>query len=466
MNAKRLLSMMIVVGLAPAGLPAEASKAGAQASAADIARKAAKTGKVSFMLTEPEELVALMGEPAKRQTTIKGEREVLQFTYPSVRAVFFRANGASTPFSLWALSIERNTVDIGQGRKICLRSEKDLCKLTNWHVGLAGASLVKVDLRSQGKLLSRLPFDIRTAWPPVGRLPKGFDPARLLEDGKDPGLGVRRLHARGIDGRGVGIVIIDQPLLEEHQEYKDRLRHYEAIDCEGTKPQMHGPPVVSIAVGKRCGVAPRATLAYFAVPTWSEKWWDNKPYSALLHRILDENRKAKPHERIRVVSISQGQFPKWPHYDLWRQAVRRAEAEGVLVVLCGLETLPYLMLRRIEGRDPDNPKSYGLTKLGNSYCYPDVGEVDAELLVLAENRTIASHCGPDVYTYCREGGLSWAAPYLGGLAAMAFQVNRDIAPGRIVALWKQTATRTEVGPIVNPVGFIEAVKKSKEGGSS
>jgi len=30
-------------------------------------------------------------------------------------------------------------------------------------------------------------------------------------------------------------------------------------------------------------------------------------------------------------------------------------------------------------------------------------------------------------------------------------------------LWKQTATVTEVGPVVNPIGFIDAVKKSKAG---
>ena len=52
---------------------------------------------------------------------------------------------------------------------------------------------------------------------------------------------------------------------------------------------------------------------------------------------------------------------------------------------------------------------------------------------------------------------------VGGLAALAFQVNPDVAPARIIELWKQTATKTDVGPIVNPVGFIEAVKKFKAG---
>jgi hypothetical protein len=56
--------------------------------------------------------------------------------------------------------------------------------------------------------------------------------------------------------------------------------------------------------------------------------------------------------------------------------------------------------------------------------------------------------------------MSWAAPYLAGLAALAYQVDPQIEPERIVELWLQTAVQTEAGPIINPVGFIEAVRKA------
>lgn len=42
--------------------------------------------------------------------------------------------------------------------------------------------------------------------------------------GLNPDEEVRRLHARGIMGRHVGIAIIDRPLLTRHQEFADRLR--------------------------------------------------------------------------------------------------------------------------------------------------------------------------------------------------------------------------------------------------
>jgi len=56
------------------------------------------------------------------------------------------------------------------------------------------------------------------------------------------------------------------------------------------------------------------------------------------------------------------------------------------------------------------------------------------------------------------GGMSWAAPYLAGLAAMALQLDGAINPDTIVELPLNTSTKTKVGPVVNPGGFIEAVK--------
>jgi hypothetical protein len=58
--------------------------------------------------------------------------------------------------------------------------------------------------------------------------------------------------------------------------------------------------------------------------------------------------------------------------------------------------------------------------------------------------------------------MSWAAPYLAGLAALAYQVNPEIEPKTIVELWLKTAVQTEAGAIVNPAGFIKAVQNNKK----
>ena len=110
------------------------------------------------------------------------------------------------------------------------------------------------------------------------------------------------------------------------------------------------------------------------------------------------------------------------------------------------------MLARINGKNPDDPASY---KSGIYGVRPGV------VLVPTNNRTTASHTGKNTYTYWRQAGMSWAAPYLAGLAVLAYQVNPDIEPKQIVEIWKETAAHTTVGTVVQPVKFVEAVRKYK-----
>ncbi|MGE5611561.1 MAG: S8 family serine peptidase, partial [Bacillota bacterium] len=375
-----------------------------------------------------------------------GERQSLTLVYPSVRAQFVRMSGFSGgPFVLQSLKADGSPIDIGADRPVVLRTVDDL-RLLDRFWGLANVSLEKLDLSGQEKVLRSMTFDTRTLWPPANRLPEGFDPQRILEEGKHPGLGIRALHAQGIDGRGVRVAIIDQPLLRNHREYADRLAVYENQVSGNVPPQMHAPPVASIAVGKSVGVAPEATLAFFSVPMWSK---DNRPYCTALERILQLNESAKPAERIRVVSISTGMFPAMDNYDLWKQTLEKATRSGVLVITCDPACLRYGSLNRVPGRDPEDPRSY---TRGRWISYGMV-------LLVPTNRTVASHEGPDVYTYWGEGGLSWAAPYLAGLAALAHQIHPDLEPQKVKDLLVQTAAKTDAGPVVNPAGFIAAVRK-------
>jgi hypothetical protein len=123
-----------------------------------------------------------------------------------------------------------------------------------WQLDLRNCDLSQLDLHDRLDDLLQADFDTRTVWPPADRMPPGFDAASILDLGKNPGLGVRSLHARGIIGQGVSIAIIDQPLLIEQQEYGARLQVYEEIHVNPTESAaMHGPAVASIAVGKTLG---------------------------------------------------------------------------------------------------------------------------------------------------------------------------------------------------------------------
>ena len=129
------------------------------------------------------------------------------------------------------------------------------------------------------------------------------------------------------------------------------------------------------------------------------------------------------------------------------------EKEEMFLVSCDTDELNYGTLCRVIDKDPDD---------ANSFIKGRYGRKDNILLVPAGNRTIAAPEGTNVYAFDRTGGMSWVAPYLAGLAAMAYQVNPDITPQEIREMLVQTATKTEVGPVVNPEGFIRKISELKD----
>ncbi len=383
-------------------------------SLVEKARYLAREGNIVGQLTTPEALKALLGPPQSEEKNLDADPETLVLRYGELTARFSRSTDHLTPFLLQTLTtapgrlgslLGRTTgrdIEIGRAEQVVLRSPADLAQC-NPMWGVASVSLVGLDLREHETTLAKMPFDTRTLWPPRDRLPEGFDPARRLEEGKNPGLGVRALHAQGIDGRGVGIAIIDQPLWRNHQEYARQLVRYEAIGVEGVDPQMHGPPVCSIAVGVQCGVAPRAALYSYAVPCG--KWQDNQPWAEQIDKIIELNETLTDQPKIRVVSISSGMFSQWPHFDLWKAAVAKAAQNGILVVTCGNTSTSLTPLRSDPSGDPNDPACY---RPGRS-PRPDA------LGVPAGNRTTASHHGPPSLRTGR-GRMSWGVPYMAGLA--------------------------------------------------
>jgi len=410
--------------------------------------EAIATGRIVYRLSEPKEIAAVLGEPQARKEFKDGGMKIMEMSYPGLSIYLGKMADQEIPFTLLGAEADGKRIPIGEEKPIVLRSPDDLKKMDRFS-GLANVDLTRLDLRNQSQSLQSLSFDSRTRWPVSDKLPTGFQPDLLLETGKNPGLGLGQLHRRGIDGRGIRLAIIDQPLLRDHREYRDGIFHYDNTGLEKMEPQMHASPVASIAVGRTIGVAPAASAAFFAVPMWEQ---DNRVYIDSLKKILAMNAGRPAAEWIRAVSISQGMFPEYPNFKEWQTVLAEAEAAGIFVVTCDISILRYGTLQRREGANPDDPHGYV-----RGYYSVD----DARLYVPAGNRTIASHHGTAIYVYDRVGGMSWAAPYLAGLAALAFQVNPEIKPKRLRELFLETAVPTDVGPVVSPRAFIARVKKEK-----
>ncbi|HET9913659.1 MAG TPA: S8 family serine peptidase [Anaerolineales bacterium] len=327
-------------------------------------------------------------------------------------------------------------------------------------------------------------FDSRTQWPPPDKMPADFDWQKIMEIGKDPGLDIRDLHKQGITGSGIGFAIIDQPLLIEHQEYKDRFRLYEEINISpGTESQMHGPAVASIAVGKTVGVAPEADLYY--IGAWTGDWgtggndftWNFKYYAQAVHRILEINQNLSEDRKIRVITMQVGWDPSQAGYDEITAAVNEAKAAGIFVISSSLSQTDELYFHGL-GRNPlDDPnqfmsytpglwweKGFYAGEILNSYPRDAWKKM---LLVPMDARTTASPTGAEDYVFYREGGWSWSIPYLGGMFALTAQVKPDITPeefwgtaletGRTIQI-QHDGRDYEFGVILDPQALIEALK--------
>ncbi|MHC4143930.1 MAG: family 16 glycoside hydrolase [Planctomycetota bacterium] len=346
-------------------------------------------------------------------------------------------------------------------------------------MGLRGCNLSKLDLRNSFDDLMYIEFDSRTVWPASDKMPPSFDPQEIMELGKNPGLGIRTLHKRGITGRGVRIAILDQPLLVDHQEYADRVQLYEEIHIPiDAGSQSHGCMTASVAVGKTVGVAPEAELFFIGQYNfdWEKTEGDRGTFQYLaqgIHRIVEINEQLPQDKKIRAISISRGWGESHKDYDLIMQAVQKARAAGMLVATCSVDLVhegcDYAGLGRLPLADPDLFESYeknlyATESFWDGHNSPPEGWY---FCVPLDSRTTASQDGIDEYVFDRCGGFSKAPPYTAGVYALAVQVDPAITPERFWALAARTGRTIEIerngkkrrlGPIIDPVRLIRSIE--------
>lgn len=331
-----------------------------------------------------------------------------------------------------------------------------------WQVDIRSSDLSILNLEDRLEDLIFADFDSKTQWP--DKLPDDFNPEEIMELGKNPGLGIRELHEKGIKGKGISIAIIDQGLLVDHIEYKDRLKMYEEIHCGDESAAMHGPAVASIAVGKTVGVAPEAELYYIAethgVSKQGEFDWDLSWLAKSIDRIVEVNKTLPGDKKIKVISISLGICSRMNGYEKASESIENAKNEGIYTVY--VESNPFMGLGREPLKNPDDIGSYTKGEFWKKYRYKN-----DQLLIPMDSRCTASPTGVNDYVFYRNGGMSWSVPYVAGLYALACEVNPDITPdvfweeafNTSDIIYKDNGTDVKLGKIVNPVKLIEQIQK-------
>ena len=325
----------------------------------------------------------------------------------------------------------------------------------NWF-DVFSTDISNIDLREASDKIKYMSFDDKTIFPSNDKMPSNFNPQAILESGKNPGLGIKNLHTKGITGKGVTVAIIDNALNIDHQEIKDNIVHYEKLG----RPveNYHGPAVSSLLCGKTIGVAPDVKLVYFASGCFPKEN-ENKQFSfdndiLALNKILEMNSHLPKDKKISAVSISRGWYGDDKEF---KEVVSKLIDSGVFVFTANANDYyagfsGTMFLARNPDSDPDDVQSYFA-----AFDYP----ANEFLFVPSGNRTTASHMANDSYMYwgARNGGISWQIPYVVGMWALAKQVYPDLQPKQFIEIMMQTAYKTDKGEnIINPTKIIEYLK--------
>lgn len=360
----------------------------------------------------------------------------------------------------------------------------------------------EVDFSNAGEKLPYIRFNSKTKFPTIDKMPDGFNPEQVLENGKAPGLNIANLHAMGITGKGITVAIIDQPLNTEHIEIKDNVIHYELIGYpEHIEAQFHGTAVSSLLAGKTVGVAPDAKIVYFAAPGTKTKmaiadenfqkvlrqyFPKNINFEETIKDVLDGRHQTDEEFRHKINQIIAILPP-----DIKEQAfsvktemdfTHRAKAlRKILFMNARLPQDKKISAVSISwgmlGTDPESTKlinqliKSGVMVLttdsvrfyGNKAAFMtidrkmnsepnDIKSYDAgfwktnkdkfheNLLIPAGGRTIAGNSDNNDFIYCgADSGMSWSTPYLTGVYALAKQIAPNLTPHHFFEIAQQTA---------------------------
>jgi hypothetical protein len=326
----------------------------------------------------------------------------------------------------------------------------------NSNMGISDKDVSNLDLSNQLELVKTQTFDTHTIWPSKNKMPENFNPQKVLEWGKDPGIGIRKLHEMGYTGKGVNVAYIDQPLLISHSEYNDRNIIYTKIrpNVPGmNNASMHGPAVLSILAGKDVGVAPESTVYFFGHPAWIQ---DQNTHAESLRKLIEINKSLSDDKKIRIVGFSDGPDTREKNIEEYKNAIQEAENNDIMVidVSCNLNISP---LEVKYPNDKNNSQNYEVANWFKS----SINEKDA-FFVPTSGRTTAVGNGNDVneYAFWTDGGLSWAIPYVVGTIALGLQIDPQLTKDEAYNFLKQSQIPYQNGGIINPEGFVKLVKQN------
>lgn len=200
----------------------------------------------------------------------------------------------------------------------------------------------------------------------------------------------------------------------------------------------------------------------------------NQSHITALNKILEQNKTLPQDKKISIASISWGFDPTSPDFPELQKTLERAKQEGLFVVNTAMDRtygMKFMGADRNPNLDVNDPKNYKAAEWwGDNPYFKDAPkeEKDKLLILPMDHRTVADFHSTTGYRYeGKNGGLSWATPYLAGTYALARQVNPNITPEQFLKTALETSDEcntndgTYVGRLINPQKLMDALKNIK-----
>lgn len=336
--------------------------------------------------------------------------------------------------------------------------------------GVSVADLENLDLSKLPKdLLYRISFSTMTKWPSKDKLPKDFDPKKLIDNAKTfKGLGVERLHTQGITGKGVTIAYIDKPFDTRHVEFNSEKIKY--IPMGNGIFDFHGYAVAARLAGQNIGVAKDIDLIYYACGGKSERYeyLDGLVYDEL-RSLKDIIKRWENNERIDAIGMS-GSIPyqislikdeklKKQFETTYDKLKKKLDELGIPLI--DSETFwdkGFSYCFKIDPKLPNDDKDNFFDKFSAMSNSEKMSVIDAD------------KCIPLAYTldgYKYEnfiGSASWSIPQVVGLYALAKQIDKEVTFDEFVDITRKTLdpANTNGTRLINSQNLMKEICIKKE----
>ncbi len=337
-----------------------------------------------------------------------------------------------------------------------------------WRWGFCYKDMSKFDLSQlDTKHLSMLTFNSSTIWPESKHMPKGFNPSKILQNGKNPMLGIKDLHSQGITGKGVAVACIDNGFQgKNHIEFKNAKINVK--DFANDEAHFHSECALANLLGKNIGVAPDVECYFYSI--------DQENLSDIADQIVaafdDIINKINSGIKIKAVSRSGPIFYENINdkqileiygsveaYQKIKNRINKLEKLGCAVVDSGIfgKTFNCCDLKIFKkGSEADNIdfSSWQLSHL-------DLAKTLVSFV--CAGKVVPEFCSNDGYKFEQVSCYSWTIPQAIGMYALCLQVEPNLTWQAFTQLAQQTAKTNKNGvKLANPKEMIKQVDLQKE----